>query len=283
MADDETTRALRIKLVLIHHGDEERVRAISSTVAQVVDALTPFGHVATREIWHQPPIAPLSLPVVAGRRVRQWRLERRWAGHLGVNRRWVLSSGLLAVRLAELLWPRMLRKAGKRACIELALTAKHELAWRIAHEDEDDLLVVLEDDARAHSASSERIRQLVRFAQAHHALHHAFIDLAGGLSREELRLGGVGQPRGEGIISLTSPATNTTCGYAAGGAVVSRLVEKAVLEPASTRLPADWFINCCFLESQAQKRQPQIVCLHSDPHALTHGSIHGAVPSSIRV
>jgi len=271
---------LAVRVVLIHHGVDTRVQAAMPTVDRVVEALSEFGTVQRREIWRQPPIVPVPARALAARRLRQWWLERRWASYLGVSRRWVLSSGLLGLRLLQLLSPDHRARAGRQAAIELALTAKHERAWRMALEEQADLLVVLEDDARWRSDSRERLQTLVRTALSHGPRGDTFVDLAGGMPVKRLRLGGVRQMRDDGIAVLSRASTNTTCGYAVGAGLVEKLASLSASDPSAALLPSDWLINRCFM-ALAEQEEP-VLCLHSEPHALDHGSFTGSVASSIR-
>lgn len=275
-------KAQRIHVVLIHHGVEERVREAMKTVAVVADALSDLGRVHVSEVARQPRPFGVGTRELGLRLVRQWRLERRWAGYLGVDRRWVLSSGLLLVRLAMLAGASSRSSASHRSFIELALSAKHELAWRRALEDRADLLVVLEDDARHDVHSLHRIRALLAQVRAEGALENAYVDLAGGLSRRELRLERRELPRADGVFRLSRPASNTACGYLLGRRVVEGLAELTIREPSVNRLPADWILNRFFMDAATDTQRPEIVCLHSRPHALRHGSFTGDVVSSIR-
>ena len=277
-----TTPDLNVRVVLIHHGVDARVQAATPTVDHMVEALSEFGTVHVREIWRQPPIVPVPVRALAARRLRQWWLERRWSTYLGVSRRWVLSCGLLGLRLLQLLSPGHRVRAGRQAAIELALTAKHALAWRTAVEDRIDLLVVLEDDARWRSDSQERIRDLVRIALAEGERGDTFVDLAGGVPLKTLRLGAVRDLRNDGVAVLSRASTNTTCGYALGAGLVEQLASLTASDPSAALLPADWLINHCFMALAEQDPPEPVLCLHSEPHALDHGSFTGSVASSIR-
>ena len=282
MSDAPPSADLRIRVVLIHHGDPARLHDARSTSTVVADALAPFGDVAAAEVWRQPPLRELGSRAVARSRLRQWRLERRWAGYLGVRRRWVLSSGLLTVRFAQLLLPAQRRRAGRQVFIERCLAAKHALAWRDAYEGDVDLLAVLEDDARADSASTAKVRALVATAGQLGELSTSFVDLAGGFGLDELRLTQLAERLPDGVVRIARPASNTSCAYLLGRDVIAALAELTMSDPAVTELPADWIMNLCFLRLEADPARQHIQCLHSAPNALSHGSFTGEVPSSIR-
>lgn len=282
---DETTPCspldLRIRVFLIHHDVSERVEAVRPTVDVVVDALRPFGKVEATEVRRQPPFAPPATRVVAARYVRQWRLERRWAAYLGVGRRWFLSTGLLALRLIQLITSSSHGAAAKRrAFIELALTSKHELIWKLAAEDGIDLMLVLEDDARALAESIERIRTVVKLAAEEGCLSDVYVDLAGGVSRRAIRLDRFTETYTDGIVTVRRPGTTTACAYLAGSSVINLLADMAVLDPSASRLPADWLINQAFMSNRQQV--PSLTCWHADPPLIAHGSTTGIVKSSIR-
>ena len=271
-----------IHVVLVHHGICERVAEARKTVLAVKDALSEFGEVQVGEVSAQPATFRVGAKDLVLRSVRQWRLERRWARHLGVTPRWVLSTGLLGLRLLQLTLPGARRRASQRSFIELALSAKHELAWRRAYQDGADVLVVLEDDARHVGHSAEQIRALVRQARSEGALEDTYVDLAGGVSTRELRIGHLEVPRDGGIVRLAKGTSNTACGYLVGRRALERLAALTIRDPASGRLPADWVLNLFFMEAANDADANDIICLHSHPHALRHGSFTGDVASSIR-
>jgi hypothetical protein len=268
----------KVRVVLIHHDDPERVAQARRTARAVAGLLARLGTVDSTEIRKQPAPVAISARALSIRLVRQWHLERRWARHLGVSRRWVLSVGLLVVRLAQLSSSQTRSAWSRRANIELALSAKHELAWRDAMEADVDFLVVLEDDASIHGGSEHQFA-----AVADHLAHvdhtFAYIDLAGGLSQRELRVAHLQRATGSGhLVRLERAAGNTACGYLMGREVVRLLAQMTITQPESARHPADWMINKFFIEHTSHP----IECLHTQPPALDHGSMLGVVPSSTR-
>lgn len=272
----------QVRVVLIHHGNAERVGPARSTAALVAEALGPLGPVTLDEVWHQPPLGVLPWPELAARRVRQWKLERRWARRLGVGPRWLLSLGLLAVRLLQLLLPEARQRYGRQAFIELALTSKHVLAWRQAYEASADVLVVLEDDARAHPRSAEQLRSLVVHLQNARNLDAVYVDLAGGLDARALRLQHLLEPVEHDLVRVAAGAANTSCAYLVAGRTVHRLAELSILSPEVARLPIDWLVNLAFLREDQLPDRERSTCLHARPPALDHGSFTGAVRSSVR-
>lgn len=273
---------LRIRVVLIHHGDEARIRAARETVAAVVDAVQTYGDVHVVDAWRQPRERSVQTREIVSRRVRQWRLERQWARHVGVGRRWILSSGLLMLRLAELCRRDTRAAASRQAFIELSLSAKHVLAWRNAFEDGVDVLIVLEDDARTRSGSRDSIRRLVH-AVSTQGLGETYADLAGGLDLTALRLDHLVEPLEDGVAHLRLAATNTACAYLVGREVIALLATESILCPASVRLPADWLMNRDFMLAAQRGDAVPVRSVFSRPYSLSHGSLTGAVPSSIRL
>ena len=275
-------RGLVLQLVLIHHGDDARLTAARQTVQDVCQALQVYGNVTASEIWRQPPPLDVGTAELAARRLRQWRLERKWARYTSVSRRWVLSTGLVLVRLAQLLSREHRVRARRQAFVEHVLTSKHVQAWRAAYDADAEALVVLEDDARADTASMGRLRELVTTASALGQLTDAYLDLAGGLGLQHLRLDQLTHPVGEGgVLRLRTAATNTTCGYLIGRNVIEALLQQVVTRPETCRLPPDWLINASLMAATSSD-PARVLCLHSLPPALTHGSLSGSVPSSIR-
>lgn len=265
--------SLSIRLVLVHHQDRERLTAVRETVETVAAALSTFGGVEITELSRQPDMRPLSTRTVMARMLRQWRLERRWAAHLGVGPRWVLSAGLLLLRMLRLSSGAHRANASRQAFIELSLSAKHQLAWRQAAEDGVDVLMVLEDDARARPETNDRLHEVLTAAGAD--LSRTYADLAGGLTSRQLRTDAVTRRVSGGAVELSKPSTNTTCAYLIGSEVIASLADRTTLEPQVGRLPADWLMNSTFMSAAVR-------CLHASPTALDHGSFTGAVDSSIR-
>ena len=276
MRESEIPTGHRVLVVLVHHGDPRRLRSVQPTLESLVRVLQDLGSVDQDEVWRQDTLVPVRAGDLARRRVRQWWLERRWSRYLEVSPRWFLSSGLLAVRLLQIGAPGHRRRAGRQAAVELVLTDKHVAAWKLARSRDVDLLVVLEDDARWRDDSEALVRALLAHAAAGNRTGEAFIDLAGGLAVEALRLGHVRKPVGAGVVE-SRPATNTTCAYGVGRDVVGAWVARVEGDHRLAQHPSDWLINRMFMEAE----QP-VLCLHSEPTALDHGSFVGSVPSSIR-
>ena len=267
-------------VALIHHGDNTRLPAARTTVRVVTAALQEFGTVRTSDVWRQPDRLPIDTSELIARRFRQWQLERRWARHTGVSRRWVLSTGLLLLRLAQLSGASRRESASRQAFIEHVLTSKHVQAWQAAFSDDVDALVVLEDDARTDDGSPGRLRDLVQAAGRLGEVEHAYLDLAGGLELRQLRLDGLTESVGSGVLRLNPAATNTACGYLIGRHVIEALLQQVVSRPEGYRLPADWLLNASLMA--AASGPTKVLCLHADPPPLTHGSLAGSVVSSVR-
>lgn len=271
---------LRFGLVLIHHDDEDRVVAARRAAGTVREVLEEYGEVEYVEVSRQPVVIPVPLVRVAARRLRQWWLERRWAAYLGRRRRWILSTGVLALRLLELLSSGRRAVAGRRAFVENVLTDKHYAAWRFAFDRGLDALLVLEDDARAHPETATRLHRALDVALHGDDLANTYFDLAGGLSRRDLRLEHLVVPAAPGVLRISRAATNTTCAYLLGSEVVSLLVAHGSLYPEAARLAVDWYVNAAFLDGTT--RGVPVRCLHAEPTVLDHGSTTGHVRSAVR-
>ena len=269
------------RIVIIHHDDATRLQVALKTADVVRGALEPWAVMQIRCVQRQPEDRPISTARLAARRARQWHVEREWAHHLGNPRRWFLSTGLLGFRELQLLDPKHRSAFARTSHIELALSAKHELAWRRAYEDAADFLVVLEDDARSDDDTSARLSGLIQQALTQGGPEDFYIDLAGGLPAPELRDSHLETPVGDGVVRMAVPATNTACAYLMGRNVIRDLAEHTIMRPERLRLPADWLIHDAFMNLPTHRRD-QIICLRAKPYPLTHGSFAGTTPSSIR-
>jgi hypothetical protein len=268
-----------LRVVLIHHGDETRLPDARRTASTMLDLLSEFGSTDVEEIWRQPEYSPLPSALIARRLVGQWQLERDWAAYLGVGRRWVLSSGLLTARLLGLLLPRRRTRHSRRMFIELCLSDKHRLAWQRAVADDVDLLVVIEDDARLKPDTVLRMRALLPHLLEQDSDAATYVDLAGGLDRRELRVRHVETPGVAGTIRLSKPATNTTCAYVVDRSLMRMLVDHNQDVGHGYVPPSDWLINRAFMDTDGGT---SVICLHTEPPVLSHGSLEGLVLSSIR-
>lgn len=265
-------------IAAIHNGELPSSPA-AKTLHQL-DRLAPRPTVV--EIVEQPPIteAPNLAELIQWGR-RQWSLEKQWREYLG--RHSPLREAI--ARVGFTLWRLRLRasstfrsRSWRIRQVEAVVSAKHQQAWRDFLRSDEWVALVIESDATWIQSSDARIRAGVEKLPS---AISSYLNLAGGLPHRSLAIpSGV---RGstdsvpDGFQSFEPAVTNTSCAYLINRSMAELLVSYCHQHPADLGLGIDWLINAAFMWAYASDRP--ITCWHSEPPALTHGSIAGLTPS----
>ena len=265
-------------IAAIHNGELPNSPA-AETLGHLREA-SPDSTVV--EIVEQPPISdsPDQVELIRWGQ-RQWSLEARWRDHLG--RRSPLREAL--ARLGFALWKSRLRfSAAFRSRswhvrqIEAVVSAKHQRAWARFLQSDASTAVIIESDATWVTDSDAWLNKLT---QALPAATPAYVNLAGGLSARRLAIRApIHTTNGsapEGVRTFQPAVTNTSCAYLINRPMAELLLAYAQSQPADQVLGIDWLINAAFMWAHASNQS--ITCWHSDPAALTHGSLAGITQS----
>lgn len=164
----------------------------------------------------------------------------------------------------------------------MVLTDKHIRAWATFLDTDADFLLCFEDDAVFKDDSVQRLAGLLdRLVRKNpHGSHLVYVDLAGGLSREALRVDELQTGKDDSFRYYRKPVTNTTCVYLMSRSLVSVFHEMLTRRPWLRVIGIDWMINALFM--LMEKANLQCECMHADPTIFRHGSVTGEYMSSTR-
>jgi hypothetical protein len=100
-----------------------------------------------------------------------------------------------------------------------------------------------------------------------------YIDLAGGFTREELRIDNIVSFERNGFTYFEPAATNTSCAYLLSRATVCSFCATLRQFPYFHWISIDWMVNAILMDHI--KRAKTILCMHANPPILKHGSVTG--------
>lgn len=268
-----------IVIGLVHNNDPKRVRSQRSQAKSIQGALEDQGfgtvllEVYKQEIKIFSSLSKLLLwPKILLLQLRE-EFEGMRSSRLRAGRNLSLSLGKkarTALRVsAHLAQPLQFEQALLRFQIQQALAIKHLMVWNATLEQEQVLgALVLEDDFFLRNPDSgERVAEILD--QNAHKVD--LIDLAGGLSRNELSLPSAD---GEDLI-VGFFVANTTCAYFVNLRTCNLLSERAKVSPRELYFSPDFFI------SDLSKSDSTGLTLLPWDLPLVHGSREGRVESSI--
>ena len=270
-----------ILLAAIHHGELPGAPART-----VIDDLREDELVQqVVEITEQPPFTEaIDREALAAWRMRQVALERTWREYLGIataGREAAARAGSLLFRTRLRLSATFAAEAWRTRQVERFVAAKHVQAWRALLAGPWDALLVVESDATMQRHSLVALQALIDaepLADPGHAAPIArYVNVAGGLSVEDLAVEHLIIERPAGRMRFGRPVSNTSCAYLINRPMAVLLLEHLDRSPEDAQLGIDWIFNACFVE--CEQRGIPVHCEHADPPALGHGSITGVTES----
>lgn len=204
-------------------------------------------------------------------------LENSWRKYRD-KQSWLSQSKatLNFLRLASLLIvvPKFRRKAWKIRQIEMAVSVKHQEAWRILQKGEATSFLILESDA---VWIEDRTKELVNLLGLLTDTHPTYINLAGGLDLSELGVEKLIKDDDSELLTnrrfFKKPITNTSCAYAINRSLCDLFLTHIENHPQQKSLGIDWLINAIFLE--LTNEAVEVICVHAIPPVLHHGSMTG--------
>ena len=263
---------------LVHHNETERVRSQRLTARQLESALKSDGFETSfveeceqkiRDFRRIPWVVLL---------VRVFLLEyRQEILHMKQSRfrsgRSLRLKPRKRLRVAVAVFRRLnsqelVRKAAHRYEIQRAVAVKHLAVWRRVNESQADGALVFEDDfSLRHEKSVSEVVRLLRKYQGKADV----LDLAGGLTREELSL-----PPGSGRdLKVGFIVANTACAYFVNSRTTAALDRLAQSKSHLLDFSPDFFMS-----SVSQSGFAGTTVLPWDL-PLVHGSREGRMTSSI--
>ena len=235
-----------------------------------------------REIVEQPPIddSPDTSELLSWGN-RQWNLESRWRHHRKRHsplREAVAEAGFVLWKFRLRLSSTFRSRSWRVRQIEAAVSAKHHRAWSEFAGSQASTALVIESDATWALNADDRLSAVI---DALPSATPAYVNLAGGLSDRRLDIGALSVHSNEhkpgGVRKYEPAVTNTSCAYLINRPMAQLLVSYLRSQPDDRVLGIDWLVNAAFM--QARESDQKVVCWHSYPPILIHGSLMGLTQS----
>ena len=261
-------------LAAVHYGELSQSPA-QYVVQELVTSEVVHDFI---EVTHQPELVTTpNIPELLAWRHDQRLLEHQWRDYL--NKASALQD--LAANVNENLYRIRLRldqnfrvSQWRTRQIEEFVTAKHIQAWRQFIDSSCAVLVVIESDA---TLTPDSVKGVTDALAELSAAEPTYVNLAGGLHREDISIEHLAASQVDGMTEFTRPVTNTSCAYAVNRAVVLEMLTFLSTNSKPCTLGIDWLINSFFMNQTATRNN--IRCFHSQPPALLHGSLTGITES----
>ena len=264
----------KISFALIHNNNQERYLYVQSHISELMSDLSKLHDIHFYEIAYQNEIRPLNLLIVILRDLAILKLERDWRRYRILNQNSFLRQLL---GLLKLIWlTKRYKKGGgwfRKSTIETIVTSKHIRAWDVCLETDSDYLIVFEDDVIFKKDSISRIRELLKSISELDKNNLVYVDLAGGVQRQDLMLRKLQSSQDNYYRYYCLPVTNTACCYFVNRKVIESFHEIICLKPGLRFLPIDWMINKLFI--MMSNLGLNWFCAHADPSVFSHGTFSG--------
>jgi hypothetical protein len=207
------------------------------------------------------------------------KVELSWAGYLGDKNlfiSWFLSlAGQTRYAIKLFACKSFLIDEILKMQIERFLTLKHVTAIEVAIESDAEAIIILESDATLNQNSTEGLLVVIETLVS--GMNKSmYINVAGGLKKEIIGIDRLVIPKQETekLLELRLPVTNTNCAYGFTKHFGLDFISHVNSNKANLELGADWLINHFLMNSDLG-----VLCFHSDPPALDHGSFIGSTQS----
>jgi hypothetical protein len=272
----ETRDRLSVCLALIHNNNEERNSRIRPALAELASALGFACNVQLIEVAYQAQLRPHSTRLAFIRDVMYQVLAYQWKKYrrLPVSVYRETMDAFRFLRKKYLGGDRNIIDRWRRSsAIETIVSDKHIRAWDAFLESDCDIVICFEDDAVFNADSIDKLKMVLQEVSALSAATNLYVDLAGGCALSDLFIAQLVQKR-SGIFTYYNKAvTNTACAYLLSRSLVAAFREVLTIKPALRLIGIDWMMNRLLIELEAQGAS--CVCFHTEPTALTHGSVAG--------
>jgi hypothetical protein len=261
-------------ICLIHNNNQDRNFLVRKNIDSLVEALSNFFLTHTTEVSYQKKIAPHNMSMALFRRYKYQLLEHRWRAYRDQGKSLLLFLyNFIKAFYKDFLY-RNPDRCKNSSAIEVIVTDKHIRAWDQFLESDSDYFLVLEDDVIFVDDSIDRFCRLLKKIQQYEEINALYVDLAGGVSSDELGIEKLTLTREEGLIFYQKPVTNTACAYLVNRTTVSQFREILMDFPSHRLIGVDWMMNQLFIDMV--KSSQKVICIHSDVPIFRHGSASGA-------
>lgn len=265
--------SLRLCIGLVYY-DKTRYRHIRSGLNRLKRNLSGKFNIEIIEEGEQPKVVGHPISAVMVRKYRLWKLNREWIRYKNMNPRNIVLDLLI---LARRLILTVINKDEEchRAVIDSYVTDKHLRLWSRFLETKFDFLICFEDDAVFKEDSISRLKKFLS-GIANYKGKFVYLDLAGGVSQELLKVKSLEVKRFNDRIYYKKPVTNTACCYLVGRDSVTNFFYHLLRNPGLRLISIDWLLNKLFILSIPDHKY---LCYHAEPSIFSHGSVSGKYSS----
>jgi hypothetical protein len=270
-----------ISLVRIHNNEtlqgsiecEELLRTLADSKSIAWESI---------EVFEQPILLGTSefgqpRRTVIKRRSNQRKLEILWSSHL--KKRFLKIRKLKSfigqvLHVSKVCFSSRTLSAELRILqIERFVTAKHIEGLRRAASSGASLVVVLEADATVHENSLHKLDEILNVFSMNKN-HSLYFNIAGGLGYAEIGIHPLARKFSESMDVFDIPVSNTSCAYAVTENFIRGFLSFIEANVEVLDFGVDWVFNSYFMNAR-----DEVICIHSNPPALSHGSFTGTSES----
>jgi len=252
-------------IAVITNNDQKRI----SHVVPNVKELAALSNGSIKIFESQPNIEPVSIYNAIRRDIflsileRQWRIYRHQATKSMIKEIMNIFKNIIKKYVLK-----NTVSYRRKISIEKIITNKHFEAWKTAVDNMSDL-IVFEDDAIFNASSIPKILEIIKQTKIE-ALTPIYIDFAGGLPLDALKIDLLIKNKMIDKIEFFYPATNTCCCYYVDNKLAQELVRQINEKKLEKIFAIDWLLNKFFIANRSNSLS--IHCWHIQPNVIQHGS-----------
>ena len=267
---------INIGIGLVHNNNTLRNEILMPNIVHLKKILEKKYVVNLVDISQQPEVNNGHSFIQAIKRdYMYWKLNRQWSRYRRINQANVVLDALRLFRTTLKKYTKNSKKIQKTSFIETMVTDKHIRAWNSLAE-KNDYILIFEDDVIFEDNSIDKIDKLIeKVLLEENKEANLYVDLAGGCKIDELKISNLEIKRDSNYIYYKKIVTNTACAYLLNRNLVLFFLKILILKPELRLIGVDWMINRLVIELEKEESN-EMICLHSFPTILLHGSVTGA-------
>jgi hypothetical protein len=269
--------SINIGIGLISNNNKLRNEVLMPNIAQLKIKLEERYIVNLVNISQQPEVDDGHTLIQAIKRdYVYWKLNRQWNEYkLRNNNNIILDALRLLKTTLRKYNSTTIRKSKQTSFIETIVTDKHIRAWSTLAEN-NDYILIFEDDVIFQDHSIDQLNNLFEkiLLKKEYQDANIYIDLAGGCKKDELKYMKLELKEDSNFIFYKKIVTNTACAYLLNKHLIHFFLKTLILKPELRLIGVDWMMNCLAIAVEKQESR-EIICWHSFPTILLHGSVSG--------
>lgn len=264
-------------LALIHNNNVCRNSYIRPQLTKLSVAMSDFD-VKMVEISFQGVVEPHSYLMALARDLIYFNLSRKWHFYRLLSCFSFLLKFIYFLKCSVnkyIVCGKALKSWMRKSAIEVAVTEKHTHAWSNFLNTSADWFICFEDDAIFKDDSIHNLEIILK--KIEDIQKPIYIDLAGGLNLEELKVDNLLNYKDDFFRYYKKPVTNTACVYMMNRALAYKFHALLTTKPWLRLIGIDWLINnlFIFIESETSNHSSEIYCIHAEPTIFKHGTTTG--------